>query len=159
MLFFINNTRGEIVLQTDRKKKVTFFFFLQLLRPNQAVKLALGTVVVGSLQQKYVHTLHRSTHPWMMHCLCCTLVTQNQKQQVASVVSACDCNTRQVTASHRRVTLTRHQVACRGQGSPPSQIRDHRKHHRRHHHMIEQPLGSLAYSWCTTVCVLAAAGW
>lgn len=54
--FFFINTRGEIVLQTDRKKKVTFFFFLQLLRPNQAVKLALGTVVVGSLQLKYVHT-------------------------------------------------------------------------------------------------------
>ena len=43
--FFIN-TRREIVLQTDRKKKVTFFFLLQLLRPNQAVKLALGTVAL-----------------------------------------------------------------------------------------------------------------
>jgi hypothetical protein len=146
------------VLQTDRKKKVTFFFFLQLLRPNQAVKLALGTVVVGSLQLKYVHTLHRLTHPWM-HCLCMLYTSHTEPEAASSVVSACDCNTRQVTAPHRRVTLTRHQVACRGQGSPPSQIRDHRKHHRRHHHMIEQPLGSLAYSWCTTVCVLAAPGW
>jgi sensor domain CHASE-containing protein len=38
--FFVNRT-GQIVLQSDRKQMTAFF--LELRRPSQAVKLALGT--------------------------------------------------------------------------------------------------------------------